>query len=974
MGVRYRGLDARTGESEFVGRANALAALNAALTAAAEGSGSLVVVHGETGIGKTRTVAEFTRAAKSQGAEVMWGDCYEGGAAPSFGPWVQALEAILGPLEPELARKRLGQHGAVLAELVPRLRGVLPDQDAPSALGSASALVRLYDTVVSLLDSSQRVPVLVLDDVHWADSDALDMLTYVARHAKRLLIVGTCRGKELQLTQPVATRLAEIGRQRPCEYVLLDSLSGEESAQLLRQMAGRTLDAALTDGLHRDSGGNPYFLCELGRHLRRHGEPPEIGRWRLPETVRHAAALRLAGLSAEARSVLDFAAVFTGGFGFTELLTLTEVGEERLLDALDEALAAELIRPIGPDRYDYAHALVRRVLYDRVSPSRRARLHRRLARVLEQTLGEAPEREAELARQYHASAILPGAGRGVPHALNAARRARAAHRHSEASALLRLARELVPATDLAMRARIEGELAQAHAEAGLLEDASRTLESALSLLEASGADGATIAELVFTVLSAPQDAFAASSDLRDALVTRALAALGQTHTLAWARLELVRRSQDRVSAGPVHALRYLGLDAEAVEIARRDGTESDYARSLCAATPWPVGEYDELAALIRTWQTAAARLRGMSVLLAYMTLEHGYGPAAGRLCDEFEALAVEVSSLPAQALAMTYRAAISGARGEFSAAHEAAAEARRLAQRGPSESASWAVALVDLVEDLTRMQVHPDWVRMGEKMHELALSGLPWLRLLYAALAARAYAKAGMAEQARELLGHLLPVLLASEPDAFTQGGCVAFAGDAVCALGDPELAEQLEPAALALLDARAGDWYMTSNELTVARLQAVVGRVESAFDHFARARGVLATREQRALLALAEHDEAQARRTAHHPAAKGLLAAATARMYELGMQRGSAPRRGRPRAILPDGLTGREAEVLSLLSEGRTNKEIAAALVLSVHTVERHVQNAYRKIGVRNRADASAYAVRSGLAAPRTPASPRSG
>jgi DNA-binding CsgD family transcriptional regulator len=334
------------------------------------------------------------------------------------------------------------------------------------------------------------------------------------------------------------------------------------------------------------------------------------------------------------------------------------------------------------------------------------------------------------------------------------------------------------------------------------------------------------------------------------------------------------------------------------------------------------------------------------------------------LCDEFEALAVEVGSLLPQVLGMTLRGAILGAQGEFSAALETEAEARRLADRMPSPSAGFALGYVDLVADLTTMQFHLDWARMAEKMRSLALAGAPWWRLLYAALAARAYAKAGLAEQARELLGHLVPVLAVSDPSGYTQNGCVAFAADAVCELGDRALAEQLIPAALALLDARAGDWYTTCNELTVARLETILGHFEAAFEYFGRARETLAARDQRALLALAEHDEAQARRTARHPDAAKMLADAKARLFEFGMQRGSVPRPAtrRATAAFPDGLTRREAEVLTLITEGKTNKEIAVRLVLSVHTVERHIQNAYRKIAVRNRADASAYAVRAGL------------
>jgi DNA-binding CsgD family transcriptional regulator len=953
----------RAAESEFVGRAEALATLTDALSAAGEGAASFVVVHGETGIGKTRTVAEFAQVARCNDAVVLWGNCYEGDATCPFGPWVEALEGYLRPLDRRRTRERLGAHGPVLAKLLPRLGSTLADHEPPPAPPCSSDLARLYEAVVWLLDSSPRAPVLVFDDVHWADGDALELLTYVARHARRVLIVVTCRGREIDLSQSVAARLAQIGRQSRCEYVLLDSLSCEESAELLRRVAGQPLDARLAETLHRESGGNPYFLRELGRHLSRHGLPTENGRWRLPETVRHAVALRLAGLSAQGRSILDFASVFTDGFSFTELLTLTELGEDRLLDALDEALAAELIRPIGPERYDYAHPLVRHVLHDGVSPSRRARLHRRLAGVLERTLAVAPEREAELARQYHASAMLPGAERGVRHAVDAALRARAAYARDEAVALLELAREIAPAADQTTRARIESELARVQAEAGMFEGAVHSLESALSLLEAGRADVATIAELVFDVVSSLQDALAAPSDALEALIDRGLAVLGDEHTLEWARLMLLKRPLYAVSSGPIHALRWPGFDPEAVAIARAEGSENDYARSLDFSTPWPLARYDELAQLIGGWQTTPARLRGLSILLMYLTIRRGSGPAAGRLCDELELLAVEVDSLPARALAMTYRTAILGAQGEFSAAIETAARARGLAERLPAEY-SWVLGFLDMIADLTAMQIHPDWVGLAEKMHGLALDGEPWWRLLYAALAARAYAKAGMPDRARELLGHLLPILVASDPDHFSQNGCVAFAADAVCELGDREIAQQLMPAATALTCAKSGDWYMTSNELTVARLKTLLGHLEAAFEHFGRARETHAAREQRAPLALAQHDEAQARRSARAPDAARLMAEAKASLFELGMQRGSLARRGtrRTTAALPDGLTAREAEILALITGGRTNKEIAERLVLSVHTVERHIQNAYRKIGARNRADASAYAVREGL------------
>jgi DNA-binding CsgD family transcriptional regulator len=199
-------------------------------------------------------------------------------------------------------------------------------------------------------------------------------------------------------------------------------------------------------------------------------------------------------------------------------------------------------------------------------------------------------------------------------------------------------------------------------------------------------------------------------------------------------------------------------------------------------------------------------------------------------------------------------------------------------------------------------------------------------------------------------------------PEAYAQNACVAFAAGAIWELRETELAAELWPAAVALTDAGVGDWYMSSNELTIARLATLLERDDQAAEFFNRARATLTDRGQRPLCAILDYDEALARRIRRQPGSARLFVAAQAQFLELGMRPWShraAASKLRRAPSLPDGLTAREAEILRLVALGMTNKEIAAALVLSVHTVERHVQNAYRKIDVRNRADAAAYAVR---------------
>ncbi|MDX6645679.1 MAG: hypothetical protein QOK40_1406, partial [Miltoncostaeaceae bacterium] len=342
----------------FVGRARELATLEALLAVPRVGPTPLVVLHGEAGIGKSRTAAEFARRARGRGAQVLWGACDEGGLAPPYGPWREALGSHAERLPPDELCALLGADAAVLGELVPAVRRALPELPAAAALAPGEGRLRLYEAVVRLLNGLGGSTVLILDDLHWASAAALELFGYVARLATRPLIVVTYRGTQLDLDHPLTQRLAEANRQRPCEHLLLASMSREDAVALLDSAAGRTLEPELVDVVWGESGGNPFFLAELGRHLRDDGyvlgDSP--GRWRLPETIRQAIGLRLAALSAQTRQVLGLAAVCTAGFGLAELGALTDLDEEALLEALDEGLAAELIRSVGGERYDFAHA------------------------------------------------------------------------------------------------------------------------------------------------------------------------------------------------------------------------------------------------------------------------------------------------------------------------------------------------------------------------------------------------------------------------------------------------------------------------------------------------------------------------------------------------------------------------------------------------------------------------------------------
>lgn len=893
----------------------------------------------------------------------MWGACYED-SGPPYGPWVEAIDGYLGSVSRERVAELVAGDAAVLASVAPGIRAVLTELPSPAVLSAADGRLRLFVAVARFFERLEE-PVLVLDDMQWADASALDLLVQVARLVSGLSIVVIFRGGRLELEDPLAITLARVSRVRSCRYLQLEGLSREAAGELLERAAGVKLDPDLIEAMYGETGGNPFFLIELGRNIQYEGAGAgdRVGAGPLPETIRGAVGLRMAALSVGAREMLELAAVFTGGFGFDQLQALTGVDEMALLDRVDEALGAELLHSLGGERYDFTHALVRHALYESLSPSRRARLHRRLAEALERMYADPPAGvAAEVARQYHASRTLPGAERGVPYALVAAEHAGAVHAPAEAVELLRLALELVPEGDDDVRERVVGSLAVTEAQAGMPARAVATLDSAVVLLERGSGAGRKIAELTCEVAIA---VWGASSNPAGGtgLIERALRALGDERSLLWARLQLLRSHfAEPIRSGPLRILPFVAPDPEARSILRAQGTEADIAITIDPWGPWEPGELEWAVAEIERWRDPGARSGALLWALSRLALQELEAPdLAERLCDELELLSDQVGAPLHHAAVSLFRSALHGARGTFESAAEELAEARRRVERLPETVHA---ATLFACEALVAQHRDPEWTRLGDGLWEAATRvgdygfGSP----LCAGLACYAFARAEMGAKAHRLLESIVvPGLRAAGPWDRMVAPAVAQAGAAIWELRDEALAAKLLPVAEAIVAAGVPDWYMSSNDLTVARLASVLDRSEQAAGGFEAARERLENHGQWPMRAIVDFDEALARRRRGQPGSAELLLAAETQFEKLGMTVWSERVAGlrRSRGNRPDGLTRREVQVLRLVASGLTGRQIAEQLVLSVHTIERHLHNAYVKIGARNRAEASAYTAR---------------
>ena len=298
---RLRGQNLGVPVDMLVGRQLGIGVLRSAVDAAVGGTGGVVLVAGEAGMGKTALAAEAVVFAKARGAVAIWGACWEGDGAPGFWPWIQVVRALAGDGGEEAGR-------AVLAELTGATGargGILGDESA--------ARFRTYDVAVRYLrgQAAQRPVVVVVDDLHWADVSSLRLLVFLARHVRdaAVLVIGTYRDVEVAVgDHPGRRLLGELAGQ--AELVQLAGLTAGEVGELLEMVCGEQPPTVLVRAVHDRTAGNPFFVRQIARLLASQGAPldraPVTG---VPPAVGEVLARRLARLPAEVVDLLAVASV-----------------------------------------------------------------------------------------------------------------------------------------------------------------------------------------------------------------------------------------------------------------------------------------------------------------------------------------------------------------------------------------------------------------------------------------------------------------------------------------------------------------------------------------------------------------------------------------------------------------------------------------------------------------------------------------
>jgi tetratricopeptide (TPR) repeat protein/transcriptional regulator with XRE-family HTH domain len=436
-------------ESVLVGRTTEVAELLTALELVADGSGRLVVLAGEAGVGKTRLAQEVTLQLRDRGFLLAAGRCYEPEQAIPYYPYLDALTTLLRAA-PVSVTQEIPQRWPYLGRLLPDEIALTGPLDAR---GQAEELLLLRAVTGFLEAVAAHGPLaLMLDDLHWADHASITLLLHLARHTRttRILLLGTYRDVEIGGEHPLRGALRDLDREQLVDRIGVPRLGPADVATLIATIVGMpVVSSELTDLLYERTEGNPFFVRQVVRALMERGDlANQAGAWNrqalaqlaVPETIRSVVTQRLSRLEAETQEVLHEASVLGQTFRFDDLLAMGDYEEAALERALEEAGTAGIVQTVDGHEFRFDHALTQQTLDGALSPRRKRRLHLAAGAAIERL----PERHrtrrvAELAWHF-----LHGddAERALPYAEQAGDQAAAVFAYSEAELHYRTASEL----------------------------------------------------------------------------------------------------------------------------------------------------------------------------------------------------------------------------------------------------------------------------------------------------------------------------------------------------------------------------------------------------------------------------------------------------------------------------------------------------------------------------------------------------
>jgi DNA-binding CsgD family transcriptional regulator/tetratricopeptide (TPR) repeat protein len=983
----------------FVGRVEELDVLEAALGRATNSEPAVVLVGGEAGVGKTRLVAELTARRDADGTRVLTGGCVPvGDGALPYAPIVEGLRALVGDLGARAVRELVGPSWPELTRLLP----ALGEPQAGGGTPERTAQARLFELLLGLLARlGQQLPVtLVVEDLHWADRSTRDLLAFLARNLRRerLLVVVTYRNDEPG-THWLGPYLAVLDRSGPAQRVALPRLDRAETMAQLVGILGAAPPAELVDAVFARSEGNPLFTEELLGAIK-------AGSGELPPTVRDLLHGRVQALPEPARQALAAVAVAGKGVSHQLLAAVAGLEEQPLVRSLRAAVDDQLLvtRP-DQDGYELRHALLAEVILADLLPGERARLHAAYAR----TLTERPEladaspavAAAEVAVHWDAAGEWAQA---LPARVRAALAAEQARALAEADGHYQRALTLwerVPRPGQPGGLDWVGLLARAAETAAFVaapERATMLVEQALDAVDRTAEPvraAELLAQLGFDHDRAGQEAEAlAAFEEAERLVEgtppsaeRARVLAGHARTLAatWHTRQAAARCEEAIAVARAIGARAIESHAlSTLAVCLDDLGELDRSIVLQREARRIAEEVGEAEGIVRTYINLSHVLEQVGQLheaiddaregfqrahelgLERATGSYVAGNLAGLLlfagqweeCAWLTSELVEVDSWCRFAVHAT-RGLLLTRRGEFSAAPEEFDAAERLSP--PAEQSPVWVGRAELAL----------WEGHHDQAATAVAEGLRWIadqdpEGVPAQLLCRYYAPALRleADRAEQAAARRRAEDVAA---ARRRAAPVIAALDRLDNSPSPEARLPLVVSGLLLARAEQSRLEGRSDPERWRAAAVAWGRLaypfEAAYARFRQGEALLAGGSR--------HQQAETVLRPAQQTAVTLGAAPLRREIELLAQRGrlrleghadTAQARPAPSPVASLGLTRREAEVLALLAEGRTNRQIGQALFITEKTASLHVSHILAKLGVAGRGEAAAMAHRLGL------------
>ena len=988
--------------SPLIGRQREMAQLQQRFAETSAGHMSVALVSGEPGIGKTRLLDEVAAWAHAAGARVLHGAATEAEGMPPYLPFLEALGQHIRVTTPDDLRAQTGADASILASLLPELHARLGELPQTHVLPPEQARLRLYEAIGAFLAAiAHEQPLLLqLDDLHWADPATLDLLCYIAAHHRdsNMLILGAFRVGEAAHELAFERSLATLHRLRALSVFPLATLSPTNISRLAQSYIGGLLEPSASRLLALRGEGNPFFVEELLRSwvetgTLAHAEPMDTNedRWiiasaaaeaEIPSSILILVRQRLIRLPADTVELLCTAAIIGRVFESALLAEITSGEPESVEERIMVAVRAQLVRPMRPGAFAFAHDRVRECLYSDVTTARRTRLHTRLGRMLEASAEPRDARRvADLAFHFTRSGDRE---RGVTYARQAAESAMASFAFEEAMAHYHDALELLDGAD-ERRALLLLGLGDAAIAAGSEREAMAAYALARTSLQALGSRAAAAqashglgrAAWRLEDLPTAQAAFETTLALLDEDATseraRALVDLGT----------LLGVTMHRYAEG-------LAYGREALALAQQLRDER-----LIAPATRTVGNMlvraNDLAAGITLLENALAQAERTNdpveateccacLVMAYLWVGN---IEALQTANEQRAVFAQQCHDPHQlrhAHAMV--ALLEAYEGRISHAEDILREAEETVERLSDPEP---LAFLQMMQGL--VAYHVGDYASAESLFAAACrifrSIGPGALVWYLGWPALAHALRGDEPAARACIAETEALVATVPPECIPVLEALAPIAQAALVLEDHDLATRIYPRLLPFRTRHAdflperllgelamlqGDWPLAEAHLAAGE---TLTRASDGSPIYARAPELARTLAARANLELVWHGRAA------QPQVREWLQEALTLTEQLGMD-GEAQKvreqlgaflpgtpHALPRSSFPDHLTRREVEVLRLIGAGEDNQRIAALLVLSVRTVERHISNIYSKIGAQgpaSRAMATAYALRHDL------------